>query len=664
MTAPAPLPQLGPETIRPDNGAVVIGRAQDADVRLPHPAVSRRHAALEVVSGRLLVRSLGSRAGVRVNGQPVTDAQELHNGDRVDFGPVSYHVVGQHLKLRARPEGVRLEARGLAVARGGRTLLSGVGLVIAPNQFVGILGPSGAGKTSLLNCLAGYSPPAAGQLTFDGVAASVWRAEGGGAEAGYVPQGTVLYPALTGRENLDFALRLRSPDPMAHEERDGILADVLTQVDMAGRADGRVAVLSGGEQRRLNVALELLARPRLLLLDEPTSGLDPANEVRIMRLLKELSCRGITVVCSTHVLANVELFDQVVVVAEGSVVYGGPPGRVLKHFGVPNFPALYEALEDRQQRPAASLPQPPAPAPSQDLGPRPPLGTPVTPRHEEPAPRIPLARQVLVHVQRGALRVGRDRALLALLVGQPLFIGLLINLSQLSPDGQATVFLLCVVTAVWLGLNNTAREVVRDRLVYVRERMAGVTPEGYLLAKVLLYGAIGVAQVVLLLLVVRHVNGMPAGDAADLRAWSLPYLATVLWATYLSALLLGLLISTLANSEEAAVAALPLVVLPQLLLSGVVTGLGSDRDGSFRSLVLLVGRAGAVSRGFTAWLLELLSLLTYSRPATVLLQEGRGSPGVLARVVDILHLLVLLLVTGSALVLTFRRRERRWIERG
>jgi ABC-type multidrug transport system permease subunit len=225
--------------------------------------------------------------------------------------------------------------------------------------------------------------------------------------------------------------------------------------------------------------------------------------------------------------------------------------------------------------------------------------------------------------------------------------------------------LFCAVTAIWLGLNNTAREAVRDRRVYVRERMAGVTPEGYLLAKVLLYGAVGAAQVLLLLLVVRHLNVLSSGDASDLKAWPLLYLLGVLWLTNLSALLLGLLVSTLADTEDAAVAALPLIILPQLLLSGVVTGLDSARDGSFRSLVLLVNRAGESSRGFTGWVLELLSLVTYSRPATVLLQDVRGDQTPIStvgvHVIDGLHLLLLLLVTAAMLVAAFRVRERGWL---
>ena len=174
-------------------------------------------------------------------------------------------------------------------------------------------------------------------------------------------------------------------------------------------------------------------------------------------------------------------------------------------------------------------------------------------------------------------------------------------------------------------------------------------------------------QLLLLLLVVRHLNFLSAGDARDLKAWPLLYLLSVLWLTYLSALLLGLLVSTLASSEEAAIASLPLIILPQLLLSGVVTGLDSAHDGSFRSLVLLVSKAGETSRGFVGWVLELLSLLTYSHPAMALLQEvapdQTSVPRAVVRMTDGLHLLLALVATGTMLVVLFRLRESRWLEK-
>src|SRR5262249_9124265 len=163
--------------------------------------------------------------------------------------------------------------------------------------------------------------------------------------------------------------------------------------------------------------------------------------------------------------------------------------------------------------------------------------------------RIQFRAQVMAQVMRGLCITWRDKPLLALLAGQPLVVGVLINLSQLRPDGLAPMFLFAVVTAIWLGLNNTAREVVRDRKIYVRERLLGVTPEGYLVAKVILFGAIGFVQLILLVLILRFLNFLTAGDALDLAAWSPVYVLLILWVTYWAGMLLGLLVSTLASTQ-------------------------------------------------------------------------------------------------------------------
>jgi len=201
-----------------------------------------------------------------------------------------------------------------------------------------------------------------------------------------------------------------------------------------------------------------------------------------------------------------------------------------------------------------------------------------------------------------------------------------------------------------LGLNNVAREVVRDRRVYVRERLIGVTPDGYLLAKVLLFGMVGLIQTLLLILVIRYANFLMHNDAKELASWPVAYLLLVLWVTYLAAMLLGLLVSTLANTQEAAVATLPLIILPQLLLTGVATGMDTINAGSFRSLVVLISQVGESERKIMGWVLELASMPTYTRPAVALLQplpggQFAGRPGFIV-LIDWLHLLFLLVLPG------------------
>ena len=187
-----------------------------------------------------------------------------------------------------------------------------MGFRIRPDSFVGILGPSGAGKSTLLNALASYRVPASGRIIFDGrhdlrVDPNAYRAT-----LGHVPQDDVVYRSLTARENLAFAARLRLGDVAAAVEVDSAVARTLERVELAGHDDKPVAALSGGQRKRLSVAVELLRRPRLLLLDEPTAGLDPASEAHLMEGLRSLAHRGTTIVCTTHLMENLGLLDEVI----------------------------------------------------------------------------------------------------------------------------------------------------------------------------------------------------------------------------------------------------------------------------------------------------------------------------------------------------------------
>ncbi|HYT88666.1 MAG TPA: heme ABC exporter ATP-binding protein CcmA [Gemmataceae bacterium] len=646
-----------PDLIRVDR-PVIIGRATNAAVRLPHPAVSRRHAELRPDHDGISVRDLRSRTGVLVNGVAVTGAR-LHEADVVAFGPVAYEVKGQLLLRRPHVDGVKVEARNLTIQRGGSIVLQGVNLTIPANNFVGILGPSGAGKTTLLKALTGYMPSLNGQVFLDGIDVSVQR-EVCRAMVGFVPQEDVVYPTLTARENLAFALRLRVAGDLRREEQAAWIEQALARLHLQAVADRPVRTLSGGERKRVNVAVELLSRPRLLLLDEPTAGLDPAAEARLMQFLRDLARRGTTILCTTHVLESLNLFDAVMVVAGGRLLGSGSPQNLLSHFQSQTYAELYEKLDQQQPpSPSGALPTPALHAAA------------APPRHR----RAGTLSQIATQVQRGLLLIARDRVWLALLISQPLLIGLLITLSQFNPGGTKGLDLLytfAVVAAIWLGLNNTAREVVRDRAVYIRERRTVVNPESYLLAKGVLFACIGLAQVVLLVLWLRFANFFPADypEAADLRKQAL-LLLLILWLTYLSAMFLGLLISTLAPTEEAAVAMLPLVVLPQLLLTGVASNRVWDDGGYFHSLPVLIVDAGETDRGAAGWALEGASMMTYSRPALVFflhypenVRKGplSGLNPTWVAVVNWAHLLFMLLATATAFVAFFLRRERRWLE--
>ena len=192
-------------------------------------------------------------------------------------------------------------------------------------HFVAVVGPSGCGKSTLLKLIAGLREPSGGRILWEG---RDLASEGDLAphEIGYVPQFSIAYDALTVRESVETASRLRLA-AAAPEERRQRLAEILEEVGLDEIADRRVQVLSGGQRRRLALALEMVASPRLLLCDEVTSGLDPKAEDEIVHLLQSLSRKPERLVISvTHSLRHLSLCDSVLVLFGGRVAYHGLPG--------------------------------------------------------------------------------------------------------------------------------------------------------------------------------------------------------------------------------------------------------------------------------------------------------------------------------------------------
>ncbi len=718
MTPINPTPQDPPQFLVIVAAPVVVGRSGEATLRLLHPTISRRHATLTRTGGGLAVEDHDSRFGTFVNGARVRSTI-LRRGDRVEFGSaIAYRVEADGLRLDVAAEGLELHASGLTISiprgpglgplLGGllrlgpatwrsdpiqdeeRPLVRDVDFHIRPDSFVGILGPSGVGKSTILNCLAGYRVPDRGRIVFGGHRDVHAEPDDYRALLGHVPQDDVIYRTLTGRENLTYAARLRLGVKVPVSAVDAAVGEALGRVGLAEHADKPAGVLSGGQRKRLSVAIELLRRPRLLLLDEPTSGLDPAGEAHLMEQLRHLARRGTTVVCTTHLMDNLHLLDEVIVLGladrVGRLAYAGPPDGLLSHFGCRHFADLYEALESGGFEPVG-----PSRVGSPDAAPGPIVlpegrmsdagravgagsdtGTlasdhrPATDGPPGGATSVAGPGQFPIVTRRALVILRRDRGLVLAMFAQPLLLGLLVCLIQYDADKPLPLLFFAVVVSIWLGLNNSARDLVRERRHYVRDRLAGLDPGAYLGAKAMVHAIVGAGQLLVLLIVLRLVGGrvLQFEDAATrLAEVSTIRLFLVLMASYLGGVGLGLLASTLARTEEAAVAALPLLMMPQLMLSVVATGMqsrGYDEVRPFRPLV--VTAFGERDLTGPAALVGGLSMACLSRPA-VLVAESPRVPGYGAWVWlgDLCHLLLLLLVTWTLVVLAFGRTERRWL---
>lgn len=421
-------------------------------------------------------------------------------------------------------------------------LIDHVSIQVPTGHFMAIVGPSGCGKTTLLKTIAGLNPESSGSLVWEGRDLSK-DDDFSPTEIGYVPQFSIAYDPLTVDESIEAATRLRVKCRDS-AELDQRIDRVLEETGLAAISDRHVKVLSGGQKRRLGLAMELVSDPKLLLCDEVTSGLDPRSEREIVHLLHELSRKSGRIVLSvTHSLAHLELYDSVLVLHEGRVAYHGPPDQLNHYFSVKDTEEVYPRLatqpaerwqsswekhrvsyakmlqrnRDRfvsngelETRPAAKTVPLGEEAPTDDGASLPGFLT-----------------QFSTLLSRRWRIFFRDRGQvflqLAILICFPILVTLFSdkasgNIRRFSDSRQTDIaaeiqeqqgvkadqakvgsavsgiIMFQVVLLSLMGSNNSAREIAGERLIYEKEKFGGLRPTAYLGSKIAFLSCLVIAQ--------------------------------------------------------------------------------------------------------------------------------------------------------------------------
>ncbi|MFD6168613.1 ABC transporter ATP-binding protein/permease [Streptomyces coeruleorubidus] len=568
-----------------------IGRALENELVVSDLQVSRHHAEFHSTpDGRMEIRDLGSHNGTYVNGQPIPKGgtQLLGPADVVGVGHSTFRIVGDRLEEFVDTGEVSFSARHLTVTvDGGKQILKDVSFGVPEKSLIAVIGPSGSGKSTLLKALTGYRPADQGEVLYDNRNLYKQFAELR-QRIGLVPQDDILHKELTVKKALKYAAKLRFPADTTAAERDARIDEVLRELKLDIHKEKKVTSLSGGQRKRVSVALELLTKPSLIFLDEPTSGLDPGMDRDVMQLLRGLADDGRTVLVVTHSVAELAICDKLLVMAPGgSVAYFGPPEEALNFFGYDTWADVFSAFENYRdydwagrwkgsqhyQMYAADIdavaPQSVQVAPMQAMKPPKPQGW---------------MSQFVTLVRRYVSVIASDKGFLALMVILPAVLGavsLLIDADRgllpnppnpqtgrIIPNGTATtVLLILAVGACFAGAANSVRELIKERVIYERERATGLSRSAYLMSKVFVLGMITVLQGLLVGVIGFSSREIPE-EGLVLGSATLVELSIPIMALGFTSMMFGLIISSLVKTAEKTMPLLVMFAIIQVVFTG------------------------------------------------------------------------------------------------
>jgi ABC-type multidrug transport system ATPase subunit/pSer/pThr/pTyr-binding forkhead associated (FHA) protein len=635
---PAQAGARGPLQIRfGEKDVLSLGRDPSNDVALNMPNVSRFHAEVTRVGRRYYITDLRSANGSFVNDQRVQGQVWLNPQDVIRIGPYRFVMGEDAFTAYEDTDGLRVEAYNLNKwVRKDLNLLQDISLLFQPREFVVVVGQSGGGKSTLVDAIAGYRCATDGKVFVNNI--DVYQNfDAIRNEIGFVPQKDIIHMELTVYQALDFAAQLRMPKDTSPQERHERIMEVLADLDLTHRKDVQISGLSGGQQKRVSIGVELITRPGLFFLDEPTSGLDPGTETVFMHLMRRLADQGRTIIMVTHATKNVMLADKVVFLARGGyLAWFGPPNEALAYFDQyrsehdrrarpMEFDQIYAILDDQSKgkgkdwaeryqaydacRKYITQPLEERKRQAEEIRSQP------AHKQAHKGTRLSAWKQFLVLSKRNITILTRDRSsLILMLAAAPAVAALDLIIAPLvgkTPfaftggdviNGSVTLFILTMYTLLVGGMSQM-REFVKESDIYKRERLVNLKIVPYVTSKVWVAMLLAFYHALAYTLFHYLAFKMPGGVSVFVQVYITLTLATM------AGMMLGLLASALAPNAGAAPLTLILFIIPLIVLSGSLAPVPpqinqfASTRWAFQGLMGIMGAGSDISAD-TCWLLD------------------------------------------------------------
>lgn len=544
--------------------SVSIGRDESCDITLPHVSVSKFHAQIVSDNGNFYIVDNNSTNGVIVNGVPVS-RRLLHEKDVITITNSKLIFSCASIFYCCYKSGISVDARDIVIKRGsGRKAnitCNHVDLSINPGELVAVIGGSGAGKSTILNCMCGYIKPDNGDVFINGV--NLYQNfDALKKVVGYVPQSDIVYDNLTLYDMLMYTSRLRLPKDTTPQEREAAISRAIELVELTEKRKSLIRSLSGGQRKRASIAVELLSDPNLMFLDEPASGLDPGTERNLMQSLRRMADGGKTVILVTHSTLQLKMCDKIVFMGKGgNLCFCGSLDEALKFFGVSDVVDVYNMITDNAPQWSAKYRQYSA-----------------SHRRAARTPEVPARSRKNRLSQLGVLSarylrlVANDRQRLFLLLVQAPLLAVLITLvadGGQFEDYDMTKSLLFALScsAFWVGMLNSIQEICKERNIMKREYMTGLSLTSYIMSKIIVLGVLSLIQSVLIIGVFCMIVGMPE---EGLITHPVVELLITTFLTAISSTAMGLFVSSLFTNADRAMTVAPILLMPQILFSGLI----------------------------------------------------------------------------------------------